>query len=120
PQDLAPEDLLRRPDVADAREQLVEVVPAAGTLEPFVVEGEALDDVLAQPLGRPDAELGAAVRPHAVADGDDDVEVEVVDLSRDLPVSLPLNRCKFCNGCLAGEFALLEDVLNVARNDRFV
>src|SRR5690606_41136659 len=68
-EDLAPEHLLRRPDVADAGEQLVEVVPATGSLEPLVVEGEALDDVLAQALGRPDAELGAAVRLHAVADG---------------------------------------------------
>ena len=32
---LAPEDLLRRADVADAREQLVEVVPAASALEPL-------------------------------------------------------------------------------------
>src|SRR5664279_5642018 len=36
---LPPEHLLRRPDVADACEQLVEVVAAAAPLEALVVQG---------------------------------------------------------------------------------
>ena len=74
-QHLAPEHLLRRPDVADAGQQFLEVIPAPGPLEPLVIQRKALDDVFPQPLRGPDAELRAAVRLHAVAHGDDDVEV---------------------------------------------
>src|SRR3989344_1141084 len=41
--------------------------------------GEAFDDVLAQLLGGPDAELRAAMGFDAVTDGDDDVEVVELD-----------------------------------------
>jgi hypothetical protein len=54
---LVPEHLLRRPDVADAREQLVEVVATTAPLEALVVQREPLDDVLAEPLRRPNPEL---------------------------------------------------------------
>jgi len=59
------------------RQQFVEVVRADGAtaLEALVVHREALDQVLAQPFGGPAPELGAAVGAHAVADGDDHVEV---------------------------------------------
>ena len=49
---------------------------------------------------RPDAEPRAAMGLHAVADGDDDVEVVVVDLPDDLAIAFASNRCRFCNGCL--------------------
>lgn len=65
------EALLRRADVADAGQQLVEVVPPAGLLQALVVHGEALDQVLLQVGGGPLAELGAARRAHPVAHGED-------------------------------------------------
>jgi hypothetical protein len=55
-----------------------------------------------------------------VADGDDDVEVLVLDLPRDLAAALALNRCRFCNGCLEAQLALLEDVLDMPGDDRLV
>ena len=47
-EDLLVEALLRRPDVPNPGQQLVEVVRAGGILEPEVVECEALDEELAQ------------------------------------------------------------------------
>lgn len=108
---LPPEDLLRRADVADAREQLVEVVPATAPLQALVVEREALDDVLAEALRRPDTKLRAPVGLHAVADGDDHVEVELLDLALDLALALTLNHCRFCNGCRPAQLALVEAFL---------
>jgi len=70
-----PEDLFRRPDIADARQQFFEIVPASDLLQPFVVERKALDDVFSQPLGRPDAKLRAPVRLDPVADRDDNIQL---------------------------------------------
>lgn len=117
---LAPEHLFRGPDIPDTREQFVKVVPATATLEAFIVQREPLDQVLAKPLRRPDPELCAPVRPHAVADRDDDVEVVELDLAAHLAIALALNHCKICNGSLPGEFSLVEHVCDVARDDRFV
>ena len=73
-------------DLADAGEQLVEVVhqPAAA-LEPLVVEREPLDEVLAQAGRGPLAELGAARALHPVADGQNGLEVVVLQGPLDLP-----------------------------------
>ena len=40
------EQLFRGANVADALQQLVEVIPAAGILKPLVVHDEALDQIL--------------------------------------------------------------------------
>ena len=96
-QHLAPESLFRRPDVPDARQQLIKIIAAPGLLEPLIVHRETLDDILPQPLCGPDAELRAAMRLYAVADGDDDVQVIELDLPADLATTFTLNCCKFCN-----------------------
>ena len=49
----------------------------------------------------------------AVADGDDDVEVVMVDRPPNLTVSLGLNCQVLLDGCLGTQFALLENILNV-------
>jgi hypothetical protein len=69
---------LARADLADAREQFVEVVhqPLAA-LQPLVVKREALDDILSEALGSPNAELRAAPGFDTIAHGDDDVQVVV-------------------------------------------
>ena len=67
---------LRNPDFPDAPEQFVVIlVFRAALLQPLVVQGKALDDVFAQTLGGPDAELRASMRLHPVADGNNDVQV---------------------------------------------
>jgi hypothetical protein len=83
----------------------------------FVVQGEALDDVLAEPLRGPDAELRAAMGLHAVADGDDDVEVVVLDL-----IGLPVGGscCRFCNNSRTPKLPIFEHVRHVPGDDRLV
>jgi len=61
-EDLAPEDLLAASDVADACQQLFEIVAAATALEAFIVQGKAFDEAFTQTVGGPDAKLGAADR----------------------------------------------------------
>src|SRR6185436_5057486 len=58
------EALLGGPDLPDPLHELVEVVGAerGSLLEPLVVEDEALDDVILEPLGGPATELRAPVR----------------------------------------------------------
>ena len=63
---------LARADLADAREQLVEVVRAGWPLQALVIQREPLDDVLFEAGRRPSPELRAARRPHAVADREHD------------------------------------------------
>jgi hypothetical protein len=43
--------------------------------QPLVIEAVAVEKMILQDGGRPDAELGAALRLDPVADGDDDIEV---------------------------------------------
>jgi hypothetical protein len=87
-QQLAPEDLLRRPNVADAREQLVEVVRHAQpgrVLQADVVHREALDDVLLQ-MGRcPPAKLRAAAGTDPISHRDDHREAVAPEGSMHLP-----------------------------------
>ena len=76
--DLLIEATFRSADVADALEQFVEVVlpeRLLGGLEAFVVEDEALDEILPQGLSSPAAELGASWGPDTVADGEDGFKV---------------------------------------------
>lgn len=87
------EALLRGADLTDALKQLVEVVPAAGVLEAFVVHDEALDQIFTQVGSGPLAELGTAGRAHAVTDGQD--HLQAVELS---PVTLTVSGS--CQGFL--------------------
>ena len=75
--DLLIETFFRGADLTNALKQFVEVVPAAGILEPLVVHDKALDDQLTEPGVGPAAELGASGRLDAESDGDDRLEVVV-------------------------------------------
>ena len=79
-------------------------------LEALVVEGEALDEQFGQARGGPLAERGAAGGADAVADGEDGVEVVVVDGAGDLAGSLGLNYPETPDSCLRVEFALAVNV----------
>ena len=91
--------------------QLVEVVPATAPLQTLVVESETLDDVLAQTLGRPNSELGATGGLHSIADRDDHIEIEILDL-----ITLPIESscCRICNNWLRSKLALVKNVLDVS------
>ncbi len=107
---LPPEDSLAATDVADAGEQFLEVVAASGPLEPLVIHREALDEVFAQPLGRPDAELRAAKRADAVADGQYGVKVIVIHVAGNFAISLGLNYPEFPDSCLRIKFPFVIDI----------
>lgn len=69
------EALFAGPDVADPREEFVEVVRAAvGVLQAFVVDDEAFLQVFVECRVRPAAELGATRGTDAETDGEDGIE----------------------------------------------
>jgi hypothetical protein len=72
-----------------------------------------LHQVLVEAGGGPLAELGAAAAAHAVADGDDGLEVVVLNLAKNLAISFTSNHPEFPDSCLAAELALVEDVHEV-------
>jgi len=69
-------------DVADALEQVVEVVWHARPgriLQPLIVEHEAFDEILLEASRGPLAELGAARGTHPVTNGHDHFQTIVFD-----------------------------------------
>src|SRR5262249_35201068 len=105
----------RKPNIADAFQQLVEVVfpETPPFFQPLVVQSESLDDVFTEALGRPLPELRATMRTHPVADRDDDIEVVVIHLALNLTIPFCLNYPEFPDSCLPRQFALLIDVLDM-------
>ena len=79
-------------------------------LDAFVIEREAFDEQLLQTRRRPLAELGASRRTDAVADGQNGVEVVVVDEPGNLASPFGLNYPEFPDSCLRIEFLFVEDV----------
>ena len=85
--DLLVEEPLAGANVANAGQQFVEVVlpERAPRLDALIVQREALDQQFAEPGRGPLPELGAARRTHAVADGQNHVEVVVLHQAPNLP-----------------------------------
>jgi len=104
---------LGKADFADARLQLVEVGHVASGFHALVIQGKALDDVFLEDGCRPDAELRGAFGVHAVADGDDGVEVVKIEFARDIPVAFTLNYSKFSSSCEFLQFSALVDFLQM-------
>jgi len=107
--------------VADAFKQFIEVVGDAGTfdrgiLQPLVVHGESLHQVLAQALRCPLAELGTAGRPHPVAHGQDGLQTVVVQCPADLAIPLGLNYPEFPDSSFRFALLLVIDVGEVLAN----
>lgn len=107
------EALLRRADVADALEQLVEVIPVGRILQALVVHDEALHEVFAQVRRGPLAELRAARRPHAIADRQDHVEVVELHGAPHSAVALGLNCQVILDGCRGGQLPFDQHVAHV-------
>lgn len=99
---LTVEHLLAASDVANALEQLPPVATAAELLELGVIHREALNEVLLQSCSRPDAELCGDLAPHAVADGQDYIEVVIGQNAIDLTSALLPNCSEIPNSCSRG------------------
>ena len=111
---LTVEDLFRGADVADPVEQLFPIVAACVAFQPFVVQGESLDEIVFQYAVCPDAELRAAQRLHPVPYGDDDVEVVVIGrLGRKFGIS------EFSHGRFPREFPLGIDIADMFADGGF-
>ena len=89
--DFLVEAFFRGPDVADAGEEFVEVIPTSGVLEALVVHDEAFDNVFLQMGAGPLSELNTTRGADAVADGEDEIEVIELDRALNLAFSLDLN-----------------------------
>jgi len=85
--DLLIEQALARPNVADAREQFVEIVgpDGAACLDAFIVQREPFDQQFAQAGRGPLTKRGSTRRADAVADGQNGVQV-VVERAITLPI----------------------------------
>jgi hypothetical protein len=84
-------------------------VAQADFLEAPLVQREAAHEVVAEGAGGPDAELGAALRVDPVADGENGVEVEELDVAQDLAAAFELNCGIFCRSCCSIQLAVRED-----------
>lgn len=110
---LAVEDFFAAADVADALQQLPPVAAAAQLLQLGVVHGDAFDQILTQPGGGPDAELGGDTALGPVADGDDEVEVVGRQLAGDLPATLGANLSGIPTGCAVVQLTLVVDIADM-------
>ena len=75
--------------------------------QPLVVHREALEQVFLEDGGSPATELDAARRAHAVADGEDGLEVVERDRAADFAVTLDLNRQGFLDSCRLRQLPVL-------------
>jgi len=102
-------------DFADLSEEVVEigVVEEHAVFQPLLVQHVAADGEVAQDADGPLAELGGAGRVHPETDGDDGVEVVVLDRTGHLASTFQANYPEIPEGCRLREFAAGEDVLQV-------
>src|SRR5690606_14437205 len=94
--------LFRGPYVADAFQQLIEVIPAARVFQALIIHHEALTQKLLEMGTGPLAKLHATGRTHTVADSQNQIEVVITDLSLDLTPPFRLNCQGFLDSCLQG------------------
>ena len=98
-----------------------EVVAERSTgLDPFIVERETLDEQLAEPSRCPLPERRATGRPDAIADGENGIEVVVIDEAGNLPFAFGLNYPEFPDSCPGIKLAFVVNVdeMLICRFDR--
>lgn len=77
------------PDFTDAGEEFVEVIgQLVAAFQAVVVECETFHDIFAQSLGSPLPETGGDRRFDSVADGDDHIQIVVIQRMRFFPPSV--------------------------------
>jgi hypothetical protein len=84
---------LRKADLADFLQQALEIILAEerAVFHALAVHHVTAQRVVPQHSGGPLAEGSGALRVHPVADGNDGIEVVVLDLALHLPLALGLN-----------------------------
>jgi len=79
-------------------------------LQPRLVDSEALNEVLAQRIGGPDAELRAALGIDAIADADDGIEIIMSEAAADAPAAFLLNYRVILDSCRLGKLLAVIDI----------
>ena len=64
--------------------------------------------------------LGTPMGFYPVADGDDDIKVEKLNLALDCFCPFNLNCCNFCNSSFVSQCTLIENVFNMPGNNGFI
>ncbi len=108
------------PQCSSEQVERLACLPQATLGKPSPVEGVAADQMFAEPAGGPLAELRAPQGLDAIPDGNDDVEIEVLDLACDPTPTFRSNLCRFCTGCSAFQFSLLKYVEHVPIHHRAI
>ena len=93
-------------NIPDALQKFPEVAGAA-LLQTVIIHRKALLDIFMQPFRCPAAEAGGNLRLHTVSDGDNHVQIVVVNVSPYLPAALGANQQEFLVSCLRRKLAVL-------------
>ena len=123
---LLPDATLARTDRLHALQELTEVVFAERRpvlLHPLVVQREALDDVFAQDLRRPNSELRRPPRIHPITDGNDCVqivEINRVFLRFTFNSTVPSGCFHFGNNHSFNQFTTFKDILQMLTDCRLL
>lgn len=91
-------------------------VHAVFQLREALLEGVAAEEEFLQHAGRPLPELDAPLRIDAVAERDDDIQIEVFQVADDVASALAANCSNFSNSWTGVQFAAAEDVPQVVGN----
>src|SRR5690554_581224 len=78
-----------------------------------LIEGVALNQVILEHLGSPFAKLHATLGFHPVADGDDHVQIVVINFPLNLALALLANYPEFPDSWFSLQFTLLEHITHV-------
>lgn len=100
---LLPDAAFAGADGTDALQQLAKVILAKGRaplLEALVIQGKALEHVLLEDAGGPDAKVGRPEGIDAIAYGNDGIEVVELCLPFYLPRAFRLNYREILGSCL--------------------
>lgn len=93
-------------------DQFVKVV-LLSSFQTFVIDDEPFHQIFSQRFRRPNAKLCTAMRLDPVTDGNDDVQIVILNISCNRTLAFLLNCCKICNSCLSIQFAFLEYVVDM-------
>jgi hypothetical protein len=101
-------------DVLNAASQLIEIIEGLiRVFQALVIQHKALDDILAQPLRRPDAKARRHRAFHPVAHRQNHVEVIKRHVARHRSRALRANLSEIPTACRLLQLALVVDMLNM-------
>ena len=108
-----PKGYLGQVNAAEKKKVTLATSARAAGFDPLVVEREPFDQQFSQPRRRPLAKLRSPLRADSITDGQDGIEVVVVNRPSNLSLAFRLNCQVLLDCCCRIELLLLEDVLEM-------